>query len=92
MAYMHELDDSDGRHRVLYTYDNKVHFVSEDPYGLWRTYLDKGQMSKEMVTQRFTSFSEALKVVTQYYKEKNEVLSREPVVKPVLALKNTKEK
>ena len=89
MAHMKEIDNN-GRHKVLYTYDNKVNFVSEDPYGFWRIYLDKGQVSKELAAQRFTTYSEALKAAEKFYADKNETLSLVPFVKPVLETKKTR--
>jgi len=85
-GFMQEIE-ADGRHRVLYTYDNKVHFVGEDPFGFWRAYLDKGQLTKELTNQRFTSYQEAFKAVSKYYEDKREVLSKTPIEKPVLETK-----
>lgn len=89
MANMQELENN-GRYKTLYTYDNKVNFISEDPYGFWRISLDRGAVSKELAAQRFTTYSEALKAAEKYYAEKNEVLSPVPYVKPELQTKKTR--
>ena len=54
--------------RTMKLNNNMVHVYKQDPYGFWFVKLEKGQIPDKL-KGAFTSFYEAEKAVTYYYRD-----------------------
>lgn len=61
-----------GRHRTIKTEVSIIHVVCEDPYGLWRFYIEKGQIPRKYADQRWTSFQDCMAAI-RFYMEDNKL-------------------
>lgn len=69
------------KHRALYIYNNVIHFKSEDPYGFWRVYLDKGLLPAYIHKNIYTDLENAVKDIMKWAYDSKEEVSTTPIEK-----------